>query len=203
MATIINQALTTLARQKIFLGIRSDRHDSLLVQLINQTTGFIEQYCKRSFLSQDYTDEEYDSTGNPVLILKQFPVTAVSSVKYNGATDNTDDWQTYDTKSYFWYEDGRIVKQSGSFPIGPQKLRATYTAGYIIDFNNENDSSKHTLPPELEYVCQKLVAALFNTRRAEGMAQERIGDSGVTLKKMIFGDEETKVILDKYVSITI
>lgn len=207
MPTILNnsthKALTTLARQKIFLGIGSDTYDGLLTMAINQVTGFIEQYCKRNFLRQTYTNEEYDGTGEANLILKNYPVASISSFQYNQAEDNSDDWATFNTNDYFWYENGIINMRTGRLLERSQKYRVTYAAGYLIDFDNENTPASHNLPMELEYACQKLVAGIFNKRRAEGLDQSRIGDSAVVLSKTLFDDQETKAILDKYVSPTI
>src|SRR3990167_8793398 len=152
MATLINnstrKAFTTLARAKAFLGISNDSKDTLLTILINHITGFIEAYLKRSLLSQTYTNEEYDGTGTETLVLKQFPVTAISSLQVNTSGDSSDSWQTIDSQNYFWYADGRIMlnnpvagfldQDAGSFIQEPQKYRVSYTAGYKIDFDNEN-----------------------------------------------------------------
>jgi len=217
MATIINnskqEALTTLARLKSFLGLSTDRFDTQLVIAINQATGFIERYCKRSFKSQTYTDEEYDGPGSPTLLLKQYPVTTFSQLQVNDANDNTDSWSTIGTDRYFFYEDGRISfatnkgtfldSDSGLFLAGRNKYRATYIAGYLIDFSNENDPDLHTLPQELEYACMKLVSGIFNSARAEGLEQTRIGDSWIRMKPLLFNDKELKEILDKYAKATI
>src|SRR3990167_2541737 len=195
------KALTTLARAKVFCGIVGDAQDSRLIPIINQVTGFIERYCKRSFLSQTYTSEEYDGTGTGCLILKQFPVTTLTSLQYRDSDDNSlDTWTTVDSDDYFWYADGRIklASATGKFREVPKKSRATYVAGYLIDFDNENTPASHTLPEEIEYACHKLVSALLNTRRAEGLEEESQGDQSVRLKKEVFNDAETRAILDKY-----
>jgi len=217
MATLLNnstrKALTTLARTKAFLGIGSDKHDTILIMLVNQASGFIERYLKRSLLSQTYTNEEYDGSGTNTLVLKQFPVTAVASLQVNTSGDSTASWQTIDTKNYFSYEDGRIMlnnpvagfldQDAGTFIPHPQKYRVTYTAGYLIDFDNENTPGSHTLPEDIEYACLKLVSALFNTRRAEGYTQARVGDQSMSMRGAIMGDKELKDILGTHVSATI
>ena len=207
MPTILNndehKALTTLARLKAVMGIGSDSNDSALIMMINQATGFIEQYTKRRLNSQTYTNEEYDGTGNASLVLKQFPVTDLSSFQYNQAEDNSDDWQTYNTNDYWWYDDGRIHMRTGRLMERTQKYRATYTAGYLIDFDNENDPSLHTLPPELEYACQQLVSGLFNKRSSGGIQTSKIGDQSITYTSELMNSPEIKAILDKYAQITL
>jgi len=207
MPTIRTDALTNLERAKLFMGVVSDRYDGLITMLINQATGFINGYVGRALKSTTYSDEEYDGHGDYQLFLKQFPVTAVSALQYNNAVDNSDDWQTFATTDYFWYENGTIKLQRSTFFDRPegraflnrlQRYRVTYTAGYLIDFDNEEDTSKHTLPMEIEYVCQSLVAGIFNTRNAQGYSATKLGDQSITMKKLLFGDAEIKDILDKY-----
>lgn len=198
------KALTTLARAKAFLGISNDAQDDRLIVIINQVTGFIERYTKRSLLRQTYTSEVYDGNGTPLLILKQFPVASVSSLQYRNTDDrSSDDWTTIPTSDYFWFADGRIKLAVGSFKEVSQKYRVTYAAGYLIDFDNENTPASHTLPEELEYACHKLTSAILNTRRAEGLAQESQGDQSVQLKAQVMNDPETRAILDKYAAPTI
>lgn len=202
MTTLLNntvqKALTTLTRAKSFLGISSTKHDTLLTMLINQATGAIEQYVRRRLLSQTYTEEQYDGKGSMMLILKQFPVTTFTKLEQNLTDDNTDDWEEIDTEDYFWHEDGRVQSYNFTFVAKPQKYRVTYVAGYLIDFDNENDRTKHTLPFEIEYACHKIISALFNTRRASGLEQSRIGDSSVTIQTAIMSDSEVRDILDRY-----
>jgi hypothetical protein len=200
---LISNALTTVARTKTLLGITSTTHDALLTQLINQVTGFIENYLSRSLLNQTYTQEEYDGTGTRSIVLKQFPVTAFSQLDEREDVDNEDDWDEISSTDFYWYADGRIKLVSGTFLERPQAYRATYTAGYLIDFASEDDSESHTLPQEIEYVCQKLVSAMFNIRKAEGFTDTRLGDSSLKIRQLVFSNKEVMAMLDKYKSFTI
>lgn len=216
MVTLINnsqqKALTTLDRAKSFLEISGDSKDTILTLLINQVTGSIEQFLKRSLLSQSYT-EKYDGTGNNTLVLNQFPVTAFTSLEVNTSGDSTEDWQTIDTKNYFWYRDGRVVlnnpiagfldQDAGDFLPYPKKYKATYTAGFLIDFANENNPSLHTLPSELEYACLKMLGSAYNSRKSEGLQNIKVGDISMTFMQAVNKDAEVKEILGKYVSATI
>ena len=203
MPTIVSDALTTLARVKIFLGLTSDSQDARLIMLINQATGVIKRYTKRNLKSATYTQEEYDGTGEKTLILKQFPVTTLTLLEENNAGDNSDDWETIDAEDYFSYSDGRIILNTGSFVEAPQRYRATYDAGFLIDFDNEEDTSLHTLPFELEYACQKLVSSFLNSGKAEALKSSKVGDITLVFNQSIMNDEELKAILDKYTNFTI
>lgn len=217
MTTILDnatqKALTTIARVKIFMGVSGDSKDAKLTQLINQVTGFIEQYTKRNMLSQTYTDEEYDGTGIDTLILRQFPVTTFTQLQVNSATDNSDSWETINASRYFAGEDGRVrfatskgsflSTDSGFFIEDKNKYRVTYDAGFLIDFANENDPTKHTLPQEIEYAAHKLISGAFNLSKGQGYKSHKVGDISAVFNKELFEDKEIKSILNKYVSATI
>ena len=110
------KALTTLFRMKLFLNLEgTDRQDQRLTMLINFVTGFIERQCRRSFVRQTYTSEVYDGNGYSSLVLRQFPVSAVSSFQYRNSNDPDDDsWTTIDTSDYAWYSDGRLKYLPGN-----------------------------------------------------------------------------------------
>jgi hypothetical protein len=217
MVTLINnstqKALTTLERAKIFMDLSGDSKDGLLTLLANQATGFIEQFLKRSLLNQVYTNEQYDGSGSDTIVLRNAPVTAFASLQVNTSGDSTADWQTIDANNYFWYDDGRVKlnnpiagfldADAGTFLSDPKKYRATYTAGFLIDFANENDPTKHTLPQEIEYACLKLMSAIFNSRKAEGLQSAKVGDISMTYRKAAFSDEDIMDILGKYEFVTI
>jgi len=217
MVTLLNnstqKALTTLARAKSFLEISGGSKDDVLSILINQVTGSIEQYLKRKLLSQTYTNEVYDGPGGDTLVLRQFPVTTFTQLQVNVSGDSSADWQTIDSARYFSYEDGRVTLnvaipgfldgRDGYFTKAPKKYRATYVAGFLIDFDNENNPVLHTLPQELEYACLKMLSAVFNSRKSEGLQSIKVGDISMTFKKAVMGDQEVKDILGKYTNATI
>lgn len=203
MPTIVTDALTTLARAKTFLGLSSDSYDSVLTMLINMATSVIKQYTGRDIKSQTYTNQELDGSGSKEIVLKQWPVTAFSTLQYRSVADGSDQWTTIDSDDYYWYEDGRIVFVAGKFTEAPQHYRATYTAGYLIDFDNEANTSLHTLPFELEMVCLKLVSLGYNTRRADGLVTSKVGDITLQYKANIMSDDTLKTVLDKYSKINV
>lgn len=211
MATLISnstqKALTTLARAKSFLDISGDKYDTVLTMLINQATGFIEGYINRSLLSQSYV-EVRDGSGAQEMVLWQTPVTTLAKLEVNSNTIGDPSWQTIDSSRYGWYSDGRIkfstafsaflASESAYFLEGPQRYRITYTAGYLIDFDNENNAALHTLPQDIEYACLKLVSAIFNTRKAEGLVSATVDRLNMRYRGTVMSDPELKDILSGY-----
>jgi len=73
-------ALATVAAFRNVTGIAvADMADAVVEELLNAASTAIEGYCQRNFVSRAYR-EFLDGTGEPYLLLKQRPVTAVTRI---------------------------------------------------------------------------------------------------------------------------
>jgi hypothetical protein len=78
--------LITLARAKQAIqSITDSSQDALLTTLITAVSDAVEKYCRRRFISQTF-DELYNGDGGRRLLLRQYPIQAVSSVRYRPVT---------------------------------------------------------------------------------------------------------------------
>ena len=75
--TATTGALTSLANFQSYTGLTGN--DALQTALIARATSAIENYCRRTLVSDTYR-EIYDGTGTGELILKQYPVTDITMV---------------------------------------------------------------------------------------------------------------------------
>lgn len=167
----VNYALTSRQKVKDYLGITDTSTDAFIDALINQATDFIENFCgARRFLSTTYSNEVYDSRRGRCIFLNQFPVTNLATVEYRGGTVSNPIWNTYTIDGYLLYGKSGFVKFYAMLPEVSQGLRFTYTAGYLIDFTNEGDLTKHTLPYDLTQACTALCAEEFNVRKTLGLS---------------------------------
>jgi hypothetical protein len=57
-----------------------DQDEPILNALIDNASRAVQRYCRRDFLTTTY-DELYDGTDEPVLLLRQYPVLSVQSVR--------------------------------------------------------------------------------------------------------------------------
>lgn len=201
---IVPDALTTLERTKAFLGISGDAHDGQVTMAINFVTSFLKKFTKRQLKSTQYTNEVYNGTGQPTLVLRQYPVTALASLQERNTIGNSDAWTTINPENYHYgAEDGIITCVTQDFLKHPERYRVSYTAGYLIDFDNEDNPALHTLPAELEYITHKLVSSIINNIKSEGQSNVRVGDMSVTINQAVFGSSEIKEMLGKYSTPTI
>ncbi|HEY7423032.1 MAG TPA: hypothetical protein VH682_02205 [Gemmataceae bacterium] len=60
-------------------------NDALIATLITAYSDAIEKYCRRRFVSTSY-DELYDGNGDRRLLLRQYPIQSVQSVRYRPVT---------------------------------------------------------------------------------------------------------------------
>lgn len=175
-SVLASHALTTATRVKERLTISVTTWDSLFERMINSATDFIERMAGgRRFKETTYTSEVYpggDGTQR-MIVLNNFPVTALSAAQYRAGVPGTPAWTSYDTSEFELIADKepRRVRVYNVAPSGQNNLRFTYTAGYKIDFNNEV-SATHTLPFDISELCERLVVWKWKKREAEGKTSE-------------------------------
>ena len=76
--------LVQLATIKSWLGVTSSADDALLSALITQISRAIYNYINRSFVLPGNVTEAYDGSGRESLILRNWPVGAISAVVVDG-----------------------------------------------------------------------------------------------------------------------
>jgi len=133
--------LTTIASVKAWLGIPapgsedSGHADGLLARLISAASEIVLQHLNRPSLNLRTVTETYDAWGGTQLVLKQFPVTQVLSVGFNGRDQGpstglgVNGWRLQDA------ENANGAQQLLSFhgvrlPNERQSVEVVYEAGY-------------------------------------------------------------------------
>ncbi len=182
------RALTTLSRVKNRLGIAdaTTTFDTKLERLIMGATSLIESSCSdRRFLTTAHSQEIHNvELGQTVLYLKHWDVTTLTLVEYNYGTPGVPAWTTLVADNYALMDqgkNGRIRLYTGF--QGINAIRVTYTAGYLFDFANEFDETKHTLPFEITDLCERLAIAKFNKSTDEGKASQASQENSITWVK--------------------
>lgn len=179
-------ALTTPERVKARLGILTSitGFDTVLGDMVASVTDFIETQCDRRFLQTAYSQELYDGSnvdGSPkrYLMLKNSPLTvAPTSFQYRTGGKTSPTWVDFQADTYQEQLDIGILRTV--LPQGFQNIRVSYTAGYLIDWANMYDRTKHTLPLDLTDLAERLTIRLFKKREAEGKDAESFNQSSIT-----------------------
>lgn len=148
MANLLAYALTTVSDVKESLGIPSSdiTKDNLIIRKINAATLAIEKYCGRHFALSTYTNEEYNSTQTDQLILRQRPITALSSFNIRDSGLNISSFELIDPKLYFYDADSGVVDMLFNAYGRWNRYQVTYSAGYT------------TIPEDLAEACASLAS---------------------------------------------
>lgn len=193
-------ALTTAARVKARISITDTGFDTVLVSYINAITAYIESACDTRFKRTTYTQEVYHipQSGRRYLPLKHAPVVTLSALQYKAGMPSNPGWTDFLVDNYELLEDGKtgMIMFYTTIPHGINMVRATYSAGYLIDFTKYGDETLHTLPYELTELAERLVIKRFKKRDEEGKSQVAFG--GGTTTWASFLDEDDKDILAGY-----
>ncbi len=200
MATV-DFALTTKEKVKSRIPELDENTDldSMIEDMINECSAWIESFCERKFLETTYTNELYDGVGagrnlKPSLLLKNFPVLVDSISSFQYQLSSTE-WESFMVTSYVVdYASGIIRMTNGFLPAGWRNIRVTYTAGYKINF--EDESEDHNLPYDIVQACTKLVIREMKRRQTIGVGQQTTGDNTVSYLDHV--DKDILQTLEKY-----
>jgi hypothetical protein len=210
-------ALTTLQRVKDLLfdpnTTQTAAFDTVLTRLINEATNYINNECGRGggFVQQTYTNDTYsiDNPSQKFLQLRNTPVFSLTSLQWRAGTPTNPSWTDFIGDQYelidprtdpisgtTWYPSG-IVRVYGTLPrIYNNMIRATYVAGYPVNWANAEDHNTHWLPGDLTNLCENLVIRRFSRRQFAGKSSERIGDASTTWRNAL--DQEDLDIIGQY-----
>jgi len=153
--------------------------DVFLERQINAVSGMVAKYCGRKFIADTYT-EYYKGSGRQRLVLNQFPVNKITSVKVDSAvlTAGVD----YVTADATYLDQGMIFKSNGwtwagyltgivGEPTAPvDNIEVVYSAGYTL-----TPEATRTLPYDLEDAVITLVAINYEMIGSKQLKKETIG----------------------------
>jgi uncharacterized phiE125 gp8 family phage protein len=140
----MTNSLTTLSDAKEYLRITDNNQDSLISSLILAVSGQIEGYCRRNLTERTYTDEEFDGTGGSRLLLGQYPVSQITSVKID---DVEVDPSEYKIRKGI----GSLIRVKSIWPKGFLNIKVSFQAGYS------------EVPADLNLACKHLVMFYYKT----------------------------------------
>lgn len=177
--------------------------DKLLERSINAASGMVSKYCNRDFIADTYT-EYYKGSGRQKLILRQYPINRITSVKVDSAalTAGTD----YVTADQAYLDQGIIFKDNGwtwygyliglvGEPSAPvDNIEVVYSAGYTLA-----TEATRTLPWDLEDAVVSMVAEIYNQQNGRFIGLTQLTQGKLTYiwknEKLI---ERYSSVLDAY-----
>jgi hypothetical protein len=104
-------------------------------------------------------------------------ISGLLGFQWRAGTPSNPNWTSFITDQYELLEQGHsgIIRVYGTMPrVYSNMLRATYVAGYPIDWQNAGNGTSHQLPADLTNTCENLVVRIYKRRLLEGKASEAI-----------------------------
>lgn len=176
--------LTTLVDVKAWMGITVTDHDAVLTRLISAASNYIQSWLNRDLLAADYT-ERFNGTGTASLMLTNYPVLSVTSVKINGLTipagsDSAD--------GYFFDSDGLYLR-GYRFERGVSNVLVSYRGGF------------ETIPAELAQATIELVSLRHKERDRIGIVSKGLAGETITYSQRDF-TASIKTVLTQFKRVT-
>jgi hypothetical protein len=206
----LSQAATESATGQTLIVIdQTTAFDTVLTRLINWATNYINNECGvYSFVQQTYTNDTYsiDNPRQSFLLLRNRPVFTLTSLQWRAGTPSNPNWTDFipdqfelvdprtDPVSGTTFYPSGMVRVYGVLPrIYSNMIRATYVAGYPVNWANPEDHNTHWLPGDLTNVCENLVVRRFKRRMLAGQSSQSL-DGGTTSWRNVLDAEDTDVL---------
>lgn len=186
-----NATATSSGSVMLYVVDQSVAFDLVLTRMINSLSGYISNECGRpnGFVQRSYVNDTYsiDGPGQDVLILRNTPVFSISSFQWRAGTVSNPSWtdfipdqfeliepRTDPVSGFVWYPSG-MVRVYGVLPtIASNMVRASYVAGYPVDWANAGNGTTHLLPADLSSLCENLVVRRFKRRDLAGKGSQAL-----------------------------
>lgn len=139
----------------------------LLEQIINAVSQYAQEFCRRKFHDDDYT-EYYDGTGKQYLRLEQYPVNTLTTLKYYDYVNQIVEQTFTNHEDYELYAEEGMIYKPGFFQRGHKNYEVVYNAGYT------------TIPDDLKQAATEMCKWLYSIRDKAGVKSERIGRYAIT-----------------------
>lgn len=175
-------SFVTLNEVKLWLSIDSanTNNDTLLTSLISSASSWVENWVNRTLSSATYS-ERYNGTGNYSMMVKNYPITAISSMTVNGVAVSASDGISVG----YLFDNNTIIMIGNKISKGIQNVTVSYTAGYT------------TIPQDIKQVVIELVGYKFKEMTRIGLESKTISGEVTTfsLKDL---KEHNKNLLNNY-----
>lgn len=157
-------SLTTVTKVKEYLGITTSTDDSLLARLVAASSRWFTNQCGRDIAYTIYVDT-VDGNGEDVMLLKNSPVSAITSVSVDGVVIPV---RPSLTGSGYVFNTYSVILAGYEFTEGLQNVQIVYEAGLS------------PVPEDVEQAVIELVALKYRERSHVGNASQTLAGTSVS-----------------------
>lgn len=182
---------------------------SAVVQNVSPTSGIVAAmplYNIQGLFPQGTTvlsvSETSVTMSNPASVTQtaaSFEISGLISFQWRAGTPSNPNWTAFITDQFELEQQGYsgIVKVYGVMPrIYSNMLRATYVAGFPVDWPNAGDGSTHQLPTDLTSTCENIVVRFFQRRQLDGKASLNIQGATTSWRDQL--DANDRNVINNY-----
>lgn len=170
MATLSSDALISTETLQDYLGVSGELWDSdendFAINLINAASDRANTLTHRKLASRTHTSVKLDGSGRDIVVLPEYPVTAISELRIDTAREFGAS-SIIDSDDYEYYEDGRLFYPY-IFPHARRCVQVTYTAGYT------------TVPYDLQQAIVEACAYVWKRMKSRSIGTRSTTADGVT-----------------------
>jgi hypothetical protein len=117
-----------------------------------------------------------------------FEISGLISFQWRAGTPSNPSWTDFITDQFELEQQGYsgIIRVYGVMPrLYSNMLRATYVAGYPVNFLSAGDGSTHQLPSDLTNTCENLVVRIFKRAPLDGKASENMQGATISWRDQL------------------
>jgi hypothetical protein len=125
-------------------------------------------------------------------------VLQINYFEWRAGTASNPSWEEFMADQYELEGDGSsgVIRVYGGMPKGTNMVRVSYVAGYLVDWQNVGDLTKHNLPADLSDLAERLVIKMYNRREKTGIKNESFNNANVFWNNAI--EVEDQMTLNRY-----
>ena len=193
---LLAQAHTTRAKVKLYLGITDASFDTLLEELINSITLFVEgKMGGRRIKKATYTNEPHDG-GEIEVFLDNWPIIEPPAIvaEFRTGPVDTPTFKAFQANDFIVYPGGGFVhffaKTPGGQPFGARPRLSAFDVGVGRGSRNLQftyDAGFVTIPEDIELLANQLVGLQFNVRKSQGIRKEQVEGTSIEYDKTTGG----------------
>lgn len=172
--------LTTVENVKQYLGIGNPNDDTLLDQLVDAASKFIQTWLNRDFGVQSYIDK-LDGTNGDSLMTKNYPIVSITQVKVD---ETIIPLATSSLDAGYTFNDTRVSLQGYAFYRGKNNVKISYTAGMAV-------------PADVEQAATELVAHRYREKDRIGMESKGLAGETITYSQKDM-PSDVRTLLNNY-----
>jgi len=186
--------LVTLQQVKDYLGIIDTDSDTLLTSLLTSADALVKSYTGRDFEEETYT-HLFNWKWEYEFLLKQYPVSVLTSFKYNTGSFSSPVWTDFDAESYKLEPENGKIWMMFSLPKWIQNIQAIYTAWYVW-YSEWPPIVESEIPAEISQAVIQLTAYYYNWSKSDWIKSENVDWTWVVYDKTI--PTNINLILNRY-----